>query len=135
MRQFLTIVLVVGAIWLGLKFYNYAKTSVREADQQSQEVDTFDQPAPGKLPGMPASMEASLEQAKRAGPEALAAWLMRNRMTVRDPRRAEIELDYVVLVGPTDRKEARRVLQNLESRIGPDSPLRKKYERLRKTYQ
>lgn len=135
MRQFLTILLVAGAVWFGLRFYNFARTSVNEADNKPDEVDVASQPAPGELPGMPASLEASLAQAKSGGAESLAAWLAANRLTVRDPRRAEIELDYVVLVGTTDRAEAQRVLKALAPRIGPDSPLRDKYERLLKTYR
>ncbi|MCP5519372.1 MAG: hypothetical protein H7A45_19180 [Verrucomicrobiales bacterium] len=134
MRQFLTVVLVVGAIWLGLRFYNFAKTEVREAEKK-ETVDAWNKPAPGKLPGMPASLESGLETAKQDGATGLADWLARNRAQVRDPRLAEIELDYVVLVGGSDRAEAKRALEAIGRRIRSDSPVHARYEQLKKAYE
>lgn len=134
MRQFLTVVLVVGAIWLGLRFYNFAKTEVREAEKK-ETVDPWDKPAPGKLAGMPASMEEGLEAAKREGGAGLADWLAKNRRQIQDPRLAEIELDYVVLIGSTDRAEAKRTLEAVGRRIGSSSPVYARYQQLKKAYE
>lgn len=133
MRQFLTVVLVIGALWLGFRFYNYARTTIKESDKPTRV--NYNAPAPGKLPGMPASMEADLDQARSQGATGLATWLSRNRFQVSDPRLAEIELDYVVLVGPGDREEAKRALDSIGRRIKPDSPVYGRYEQLRKTYE
>lgn len=133
MRKFLTILLVAGAVWLGLRFYDYARTRVHEGDRR--EDLRGDRPAPGKLPGMPAHLEAGLDEARRQGAAGLASWLTRHRFQVRDPRLAEIELDYVVLVGPRDRAEARRVLEAVGGRLTPDSPMFERHRQLQRAYE
>lgn len=133
MRQFLTVVLVIGGLWLGFRFFNYARTTIRDSEKPTRV--NVNAPAPGKLPGMPAHMEAGFDQARSEGASGLAAWLARNRFQVSDPRLAEIELDYVVLVGPADRAEAKQALASIGRRIKPDSPVYEKYARLRSTYE
>lgn len=134
MRQFLTVVLVAGAIWLGLRFYNYARTEVKEAEKV-ESPEKWNEPAPGKLAGMPARMEEGLAAARGSGATGLADWLSSNRFQVRDPRLAEIEMDYVVLVGSTDRNEAKRALASIGRRLKPDSPVYPRFQKLEKAYQ
>lgn len=132
MRQFLTIVLVAATIWLGLKFKNYCTSSMAQYEVRSDEpVRT----APGKLPGMSPDLEASLETAKKAGVEGLVNWLRVHRRDIQDPRLADIDLDYVVLVGRTDPREAKRVLKLVKDRVPANSPVQKRLAQLEKVYQ
>lgn len=133
MRQFLTVLLVAGLLWFGWKFYSFARREVEKGDEPVR-VD-YNAPAPGKLPGMPAHLEAELDEARRQGPQEILAFLARHRMEIRDPRLAEIQLDYVVLVGPGNRKEAKRMLEIVGARLTPDSPVYARYQALRKTYE
>ncbi len=132
MRQFLTIVLAAALIWLGLKFKDYCTRSMADYSVKSDEpVRT----APGKLPGMAPSLEESLEAAKKGGVESLVNWLRQHRTEIEDPRLADIDLDYVVLVGRTDPREAKRVLKLVKDRVPANSPVHTRLEQLEKAYQ
>jgi len=91
-------------------------------------------PAPTVLPGLPAHLEASLNAAVRQGPDALKTWLRQNRSSVSDPRLADIELDYVVMVGGKNFGEACDVLEAVRQRTSQDSPVYPKILSLQKTY-
>ena len=50
-------------------------------------------------------------------------------------RLAEIELDYVVLIGSTNPQEARRLFTVVKQRTSTNSPVFPRVKRLEKTYQ
>lgn len=131
MRQFLTIVLVIAAIWGGLKFRDYFRSEMTKAEEK---YEGHPKPVPGKLDGMSSSLEPSLEEAKRKGPEGLRDWLRLHRQEVSEPRLTDIDLDYVLLSGRTSPAEARRVLNAIKQRIGPDSAVYKRFQQLDKAY-
>lgn len=132
MRQFLTVVLLAAIAWLGWKFSHYAKEKIGD---DGRPVDASSAPAPGKVPGLPARLEPSLEDAKRAGPDGLRRWLEQHSADLREPRLTDIELDYVLLVGRSNVVEARRILTDIKGRITPTSPVYKRFEQLDKAYQ
>lgn len=131
MRQFLTVVLVVVLVWLGLKFSNYAQKKIGDPPAQTEGSDA---PAPGKLRGLPASFEPGYEAAKREGAEGVRKWLSQHQNDLQEPRRTDIELDYVLLVGHSNAAEAKRTLASIKARITPTSPVYKRFEQLAKTY-
>lgn len=130
MRQVLTVLLVLGAIWAGLRFLNFAKTEVAK----SERVDTAQRYAPGKLPGLPAGLEESLATAQREGANAFRRWMAQHRVEIAEPRLTEIELDFVVLTGRTSGTEARGVLNLIKKRIKPDHPQHKRFQQLDEAY-
>lgn len=130
MRQFLTVVLVIAAIWAGLRFMNFAKSEVRKNEQ----ADTSQRYAPGRLPGLPAELEAPLATAQGEGVAAFRRWLNTHRAEIGEPRLTEIELDFVVLTGRTDAGEARAVLDRLQRRIKSDHPQYKRFQQLDRAY-
>ena len=132
MRQFLTVVMVVALVWLGWKFSHYAK---KEIGTTPVRQNSGRAPAPGKLPGMAASLEESYEAAKREGAQGVGRWLGQHQGEIQDPRLTDIELDYVLLVGRSNVAEARRVLAEIRQRITPTSPVYKRFEQLSKTYE
>jgi hypothetical protein len=87
------------------------------------------------LPGLPPHLEDSLDAAKRQGANALRTWLRQNRDRIQDPRLADIELDFVVLVAGRNFGEAREVFAAVEARTPPDSPVYPRIKRLQRTYQ
>lgn len=131
MRQFLTIVLIAAALWGGLKFRDYYRGEMAKSQEK---MDGPPRTAPGKLPGLEPSLEPSLEEAKHKGPEGLRDWLKVHRQDVSEPRLTDIELDYVLLSGRTNPSEARRVLNVIKQRIGPDSAAYKRFQQLDKAY-
>lgn len=132
MRQFLTILLVAGLIWAGVYFKKFVDQKVKEGRPASEAVL---ETAPGKVRGMAPQLEASLEEAKRGGPDGLRDWLRVHRAEVEDPRLADIDMDYIVLVGRTNPDEARRVLTALSRRMTPQSPVYKRFQQLEKVYK
>lgn len=130
MRQVLTVVLVCAAIWAGLRFLNFAKTEVANSERR----DTAQRYAPGKLPGLPAELEASLAAAQLEGAKAFRRWIAQHRAEIAEPRLTEVELDFVVLTGRTDGGEARGVLNLIKGRIKPDHPQYKRFQQLDTAY-
>src|ERR1700740_1801945 len=62
-----------------------------------------------QLPGMPNGMETSYQMAVKGGPVALKNWLKRYGQSVQDPRRAWIELDYMIMIAHDEPVEAKKI--------------------------
>jgi hypothetical protein len=131
MRHVLTVLLVAVVLWLGWKFNHYAKARIRSKPAAEEGSEAA---AAGKMRGMAAALEPAYEDAKRGGGENLWKWIEQHRADLRDPRLADIELDYVVLVGSSNPAEARRVLATLKARLAPTSPVYKRLQQLEKAY-
>jgi hypothetical protein len=96
-------------------------------------------PAPAEvngdqLPGLPSTLNGPLQTAEEHGVTALRDFLAGHGSEIKDPRRAWIELDYVVLAGASDAGEARRVFQKVQARLTPSSPVYNRMKQLEKTY-
>jgi hypothetical protein len=132
MSNFIAILLILLAIW-GVSnlvgFYNKTKVAT-DGPPRSQSAT----PAPDPLPALPPALEASLAQARAGGVEGLRDWLTTNQATVRDPRRAAIELDYAQLLVRSDPAGARRVFQGVRSRVTADSPVYDRVQKLAKLF-
>ena len=138
MRQFLALLLIVGAIWGGKQLYNYWEIvkAKKETDDRGGAPPPASAPAASAvLPGLPANLEAPLQAAQKQGAAGLKNWLNLYRRYVSDPRLAEIELDYVVLIGSTNPQEARRLFTVVKQRTSTNTPVYPRVKRLEKTYQ
>src|SRR6266496_379349 len=138
MRQFLALLLIIGAIWGGKQLFNYwetVKAKKETEDRGGAPPPTTAPAASAALPGLPANLEASLQVAQKQGVVGLRNWLNLYRRYVSDPRLAEIELDYVVLISSTNPQEARRLFTVVKQRTSTDSPVYPRVKRLEKTYQ
>lgn len=132
MSNFIGLILVVLVLYGASKFNHYWQ-SVKAKQEQS---DSAGQPASnGPLPGLPPTLESSLQTAQKQGASGLKAWLKQYRSYVQDPRLAQIELDYVVLVATSDRAEAQRVFDGVKGRVQPGSPMYDRVKKLERTYQ
>jgi hypothetical protein len=144
MKQLIVILLVVAALYGGWELWNYWKqveaTNAAAGPQPSQEagVDSGADPnaamPPGALPGLPPQYEPTLAAAQKGGVIALGNWLKTYRRVCRDPRLAQIELDYVVLLTRDDPVEAKRVFEEVRRRVRPNSPVYERVKRLEKNY-
>jgi hypothetical protein len=88
-----------------------------------------------RLEGMPYSLQPSLDAAKKRGAEGLGAWLKTYGSSVADPRKAWIELDYVMLLSRENPAEARRVFASVKARVKESSPVYPRIKQLEKTYE
>jgi len=136
MKQIITILLIIAALWAAKEIKVYwdtvkAKQLAEEGGAPAPKAQT---PA-STLPGMPPSLETSLQNAQRQGAAGMKTWLKSYRPYLSDPRLASIELDYVVLIGARDLKEARAVFAAVKQRTPPGSPVYPRIKQLEKTYQ
>lgn len=90
---------------------------------------------PDALPGLPQGWDTSLKAAQRQGAAALGAWLKTYGPSVQDPRKAWIELDYVLLISRDNPQEAKRVFAEVRDRTPPTSPVWPRIHELEKSYQ
>lgn len=142
MQKLIGVLLIIGVL-LGLKELHRYWEDVKEKQETQRRLDRappshgFTPPAtpPDTLPGLPPSLESSLAEAKQQGPAALKLWLDRHRSLVRDPRLADIELDYVLLLGARNFTEARKIFTDVQSRTPPDSPVFPRVQQLQRHYQ
>jgi hypothetical protein len=133
MRQFLGIVLICVAVLAGRAFYRHFTHFMGEQlppgqSQATNNTNTY-------LPGMPASLESSFAAAEAQGPKTLRRWLDYYGLNITDPRRAAIELDYVVMVSTENMAEARRVFAAVKARIPTNSPVYPRIKRLEQAYE
>jgi hypothetical protein len=147
MRQLLGILILLGALWLGKELFQFWEgvRTRREAEDRAAGIEPSRPaaapaaaPAPAgnvPLPGLPVGLEASLQSAQKQGAQGLKNWLRGYRTQVMDPRLASIELDYVVLIGASDLKEARRVLVEVRRRTSTNSPVYPRLEQLERSYR
>lgn len=134
MKQFIAILLVIGAIWGArqLQLHWDQVKAKKLADEGGAPPPTAS--APAALPGLPPGLESSLQTAQKQGAAGLKNWLKAYRAYVTDPRLAAIELDYVVLVGASNIKEARQVFAAVKQRTPANSPVYPRIKQLEKNY-
>ena len=138
MRQFLALLLIIGAIWGGKQLYNYwetVKAKKETEDRAGAPPPATATAASAVLPGLPANLEAALQAAQKQGAAGLKNWLNLYRPYVSDPRLAAIELDYIVLISSTNPQEARRLFTLVKQRTPTNSPIYPRVKQLERTYQ
>ena len=125
-------------VFLGIKELLLVWKDAQQPDQKSPPGVVQGSPETTKaaeLSGLPPYLAASLEASRRQGPDALRTWLKKNRSAVRDPRLADIELDFVVMVAGKNFGEAREVFAEVKGRVPEDSPVYSRVQRLAKAYE
>lgn len=142
MQKLIGVVLII-AVLLGLKelhrYWEEVKTK-QAADQEAARSTLPGRadpslPASTAIPGLPASLEPSLARAKQQGPAALKIWLDRNRHLVQDPRLADIELDYILLLGARNFTEAKALFAKVRARTPATSPIYPRVQQLQRHYE
>lgn len=131
MNKLLWLLIILGLLWGGQKLFNYWDKVARGEDPNEKPTNTLNQP----LPGMAPELEDSLQAARKGGVDALGDWLQTYGYSVQDPRLADIQLDYVVMLSARDPKKAREIFQNVKKRINPSSPVYDRIQKLSKTYE
>jgi hypothetical protein len=138
MRQLIALLLVIGAIWGARQLYHYwedVKAKKEIEDRGGAPPPATTPAATAVLPGLPASLENSLQAAQKQGAAGMKNWLKLYRSYVSDPRLAAIELDYVLMISSTNPQEARQVFAAVKQRTPTNSPVYPRVKQLEKTYQ
>jgi hypothetical protein len=132
MKFLIALVIIVG-LGLGVwQLNNYWKTF------QPKDSSSAGQAAPeipeDQLPGMPASLQPALDAARQRGAVGIKDFLITYGNSISDPRRASIELDYVVLEALNNPADSRRMFAKVKGRVQANSPVYNRMEQLEKTY-
>ena len=133
MTKIITAVIIIAELYGGWHLFLYWESVKNEEEVQKKELAQA-AVAGDSLPGLPYQLEASLQTARQQGAAALGAWLKNNSANIQDPRKAWIELDYVLLLARENPAEAKRVFQTVRERVRENSPVHKRVVELEKTF-
>jgi hypothetical protein len=122
--------------WEAWQMWQKYDSSNDQTRQEEAAVKCID---PTQLAGMPQAWEDSYQKANDAAKAgdltALRAWLKMYGQHVNDPRRAWIELDYMVMISKEDPQEAKLIYESVRDRTPQNSPVYPRIKLLEKTYE
>src|SRR5213593_2004335 len=134
MTKLIAALIIVAVLYGGWHLFLYWD-KVKNEEETAHKQAASSVINPEQLPGVPQSLEPSLQAAQQQGPAALRKWLKDYHKIIQDPRKAWIELDYCVSVAREDPAEAKRVFAAVKERTPPSSPVWPRIKQLEKTYQ
>jgi hypothetical protein len=133
-KTLITIIIVVAVALGAWQLFDYWQkvSDEKEANAKTAAAAVV---TPESLSGMPYQYDASLQAAQQQGADALGNWLKLYGPTVQDPRKAWIELDYVLLLTRQNPQEAKRIFNEVKDRTLPTSPVWPRIHDMEKSYQ
>jgi len=136
MKALIVVVIVAAVFYLGRSLLRRFEDVERHSVQPWQSAPADPKPPPGPtLEGMPPAFEPALAAAEKQGAAGLRNFLSTYGRSLRDPRLADIELDYVVLLIRQDPVEAKRVFKVVKARTLTSSPVYDRIKKLEQTFQ
>src|SRR6185503_17317089 len=136
MKILISILIVIGVIFTIYKGYDYwvrvnDEKALNEKAQQGEDIDI------GRLSGMPWQLEQKYRDAAQKGAPGLKAFLdaYGTSPSFKDPRKAWIELDYLVMISGNDPVEAKRIYADVKARISTNSLIYPRIRSLGRTYE
>ncbi len=133
-NKLIWILIIVATLFVGWKLLEYWGEIQQQRDSEARhapvQITSGDQ-----LGGLTPQLETSLHAAEKSGAPGLRNWLKQYALNVQDPRKAWIQLDYVVQVSRDDPKEAKRMFETVKSRTPTNSPIYFRIRQLEKTYE
>ena len=133
-KTLIIIVIVVAVGFGGWQLYEYWDNIQNEKFEQEKNAKSA-VVNPDALGGLPSGYDTSLRAAQQQGAAALGNWLKVYGPAVQDPRKAWIQLDYVLLITRDNPQEAKRIFNEVKNRTPPSSPVMPRIHDLEKTYQ
>lgn len=135
MTKTLIIIVVVVAVALGgWQLFEYWE-KVQDQKDTDAKAAAAAAVTPESLSGLPYQLNDSLHAAQQQGVDALGNWLKLYGNAVQDPRKAWIQLDYVLLLTRQNPQEAKRVFNEVKDRTLPNSPVWPRIHDMEKSYQ
>ena len=135
MTKLLGILIIVLVIWGGYELFELWDRYGTETDLKAKQAEEASHFSPQSLPGMPSyQLEDAYKKAQDNGAKGIRNWLKAYGDKVQDPRKAWIELDYVVAISREDPVEAKKVFDDVKARTPPTSKVYPRIKELEKTY-
>jgi len=136
MKAIISIILVAALAFGGWKFYEFYQKYKTDQDLKEQQDAAVTQVDPAQLAGMPQQWESQYKNSTNSGIKTWAAWMKLYAQRVGDPRRAWIELDYMVRISSDDPQEAKQIYSMVKDRItDTNSPVYPRLNQLSRTYE
>ncbi|MDB6021646.1 MAG: hypothetical protein JWQ04_1503 [Pedosphaera sp.] len=135
MTKLIGVLIIVLVIFGGYELFELWSKYDSDRDLKEKEALAAKQFSPDSLPGLPDNLLRSYDIAKTRGAVGLHDWLKAYGPKIQDPRRAWIELDYVVLIARDDPAEAKKIFADVKGRIPQTSPVYSRVKQLEKTYE
>jgi hypothetical protein len=135
MKNVIVILLIVGAAFGTWRYYKNSESAAPAAAEASSSPSASTGPlTEEQLPRMHEELESSLNTARQRGAYGLKQWLAAYGNSVRDPRLAWIQLDYVILVSQSNLGEARRVFDLVKKRVPETSVIYSRIKKMEPSY-
>lgn len=133
-KTLIIIVIVVVVALGGWQLFEYWQKVEDQKDSDAKNAAAA-VVTPESLSGLPYQLNDSLRAAQQQGADALGNWLKLYGNAVQDPRKAWIQLDYVLLLTRQNPQEAKRVFNEVKDRTLPTSPVWPRIHDMEKSYQ
>lgn len=90
-----------------------------------------------RLDGLPTTLEQKLGEARQKGAKGMKEFLdtYGHAPKFQDPRKAWIQLDYVVMIAVSEPTEAKRIFLDVKSRIKTNAPIYRRIRSMEKTFE
>jgi hypothetical protein len=135
MKNVIVILLIVGAAFGTWRYYKNSESAAPAAAEASSSPSARTGPlTEDQIPRMHEELESSLNTARQRGAYGLKQWLAAYGNSVRDPRLAWIQLDYVILVSQSNLGEARRVFDLVKKRVPETSVIYSRIKKMEPSY-
>ena len=135
MTKLIGVLIVVLVIWGGYELFVLWDKYDTDRDLKEKQAEQARNFNPDQLPGMPDNLRKSYEIAKGRGAIGMHDFLKAYNAKLEDPRRAWIELDYVVMIANSDPAEARKIFADVKARTSTNSVIYPRVKELGRTYE
>ncbi len=135
MTKLIGILIIAVVIWGGYELFEVWNHYDKDKDVKAAAAEEASHFTPQQLAGMPNGLEQTYAMAQKGGATGVRNWLKAYGAKLEDPRKAWIELDYVVLVAREDPIEAKKVFADVKARTPETSKVYKRIKELQKTYE
>jgi hypothetical protein len=135
MTKLIGILIIVVVIWAGYEAFEMWDRYDKDQDLKQKQEEAARNFTPESLPGMFQGGDDSYHMAQTRGAIGIRNWLKAYGTKVQDPRKAWIELDYVVAVAAQDPVEAKKVFEDVKARTPQDSRVYPRIKELQKSYE
>ncbi len=135
MSKLIGILILILALLRFWKLWSYCEPGESGPRDWCKRIRLSNAVVPEQLAGMPPALESTYQAAQKAGPAVMKEWLRRYGPMIGDPRRAWIELEYMISISHDDPAEAKRIFAAVKSRTPETSPVYNRVKQLEKTYE
>src|ERR1051325_115009 len=123
MTKLIAALIIAVVLFVGYKLFVYWDSVKNDEETHRKEAAAKLITRGDQLDGMPYQLQSVYQKAEQQGATGIRAFLKNYGNTVRDPRKAWIELDLCQLITHENPAEARRLYSEVKNRTPAESPV------------